>query len=88
MGIRFIGAPRVTADVNTVNNLVYAGVSGVIFQAKSERLEYITTSYGSCLFIALFERKAQKRRGEEKGGGVGVGCNYQSKSRIPASLDC
>lgn len=87
MGIRFIGAPRVTADVNTVNNLVYAGVSAVIFQAKSERLKYITTSYGSCLFIALFEHKAQKKRGEEKGGG-GVGCNYQSKSRIPTSLDC
>lgn len=67
MGRWFIGAPRVTADVNTVNNLVYARVAGVIFQDKSERLEYITTSFGSCLFTIY---KAQKRRGEKgrKGG--------------------
>lgn len=65
MGRQFIRAPRVTADVNTVNNLVYPGDAGVIFQAKFERLEYITTSFGSYLFKALFGHKEE--RGEKWG---------------------
>lgn len=65
---QFIRAPRVTKDLNAVNNLVYAIVAGVILQAKSKRLEYYTTSHGSCLFTALFEHKAQKRRERKNAG--------------------